>query len=119
MDLTSGLRSEIFRPIVTIIVPGILAAAPFVFLAAQLYPPIRLFIAESSTLATFLGFTISIGFGLLSQEMGSTIEVWCLERRLKKVRFEDSTEEFYQNWYRYLCTAPGFLDTSLSCGGPD
>ena len=100
MDFATGLRSEIFRPIVTLVLPGIIAAAPFVVLAVQYYPRLWDFISTESATAVFLGFILAIGFGLISHDLGTNIERAWIDKILEK---KDS--EYMDDWYRYLrCT---------------
>ena len=108
MDLASGLRDELFRPVVTIVIPGVLAMTPFVFVLGLYYPRLPEFIHDESGLAAFLGFIAAITFGLLSYEIGTIGEAEMLDRILvwwTRKKLTTESNPFLDNWYLYLrCT---------------
>ncbi len=52
MDLTSVLRDEIFRPTVTIVSPGAIAATPWIVLAFLSSPKLRVLAAPHAALVS-------------------------------------------------------------------
>lgn len=102
MDFATGLKTEVFRPSVTLLIPGIVAASPFPFVTVQYHPELLEFAVSHSTLAAVLGFLVSIGFGLLVQELGSAFEALVIDKRLSLTNPHHMDE-----WYLYLrCTLP-------------
>lgn len=97
MDLVSTLRSEIFRPAVTIIIPGATAALPYFFILAHYFQSLHNFAQHHQAIALFLAFIVAVAFGLIIEDFGSLFEVQVLDRRLKK-----KDNRYMEDWYRYL-----------------
>jgi hypothetical protein len=102
MDYASVLKKEIFRPAVTLLIPGIVAAFPFCFITVHYFPDLWHFVIYYSNLAAVLSFLISVAFGLIAQEFGAQFEAKVID-----VRLNQKNPEHLENWYRYLrCTFP-------------
>ncbi|MES2354024.1 MAG: hypothetical protein V4568_06380 [Pseudomonadota bacterium] len=102
MDVLTGLKSEIFRPAITFIIPGILAGTPYFFVLEYFYSDLSKHVTDHPTLSTFLSAVVSTAFGLIAYELGTSIENNRIDVALKKADplFEDE-------WYKYLrCTFP-------------
>lgn len=97
MDMTSALKSEIFRPTVIFIIPGSVAAMPFIFLAVHYFPSLENFLSGNSLLAFLLSLIIAVGFGLVACELGSRVEDSVVDKinRSRDPEIDDI-------WYRYL-----------------
>lgn len=79
MDPVSGLKGELFRPLVTVLLPGLVAASPFMVIAVHRFPELAKI--QGSPVATgamilFIG-TLS---GMLMEDLGSQVEtfIWWL-----------------------------------------
>lgn len=74
MDLISGLKSELFRPLVTLVVPGAIALGPYVIVTRSKVPPVAAFWAsEPAGFVTILLVAVLAG-GLILEDVGSRIE---------------------------------------------
>lgn len=101
MDILSGLRSEILRPALTLLIPGLVAGAPIVFVLQHYQPGLLAFADDHPTLSTFLSLAASAMFGMVTSDLGTHIES-CLDRLLLR-----RDKAFEEEWYGYLrCTFP-------------
>ncbi|MGZ5856563.1 MAG: hypothetical protein ACXWJK_04920 [Burkholderiaceae bacterium] len=108
MDVASALKSEVFRPIVVILVPGLMAVTPFMIVASHLNPLLIDAMEKYQVVSVALFVAILIACGHIIEDIGSRIEVIYWERISK------STDE--DNWYKYLksdslkdCPADGYI----------
>jgi hypothetical protein len=95
MDFTSAFKSELFRPLVTLFIPGGIAAAPYFLLAGFYAPGTRAFWDDhpSITVAVVVGCIVAAG--LVLENWGSRLEtLW--DRLLNK------TGEHRDTWNDYL-----------------
>lgn len=96
MDLSSAFKSEVFRPLVTLVVPGATASAPYVLLARAKHPAIGVFWNDHTTAALLIIAIAAIALGHILETLGSRIEArW--DARLDKISGKHRGE-----WYRYL-----------------
>jgi hypothetical protein len=95
MDFTSAFKSELFRPLVTLFIPGAVAAAPYFLLAGYYSAGTQKFWDEhpSTTVAVVLGCIVAAG--LVLENWGSRLEtLW--DRLLNK------NNEHRETWDAYL-----------------
>ena len=98
MDVVGSLKSEVFRPALMLLIPGLVAGAPFLFVLLTYQPAVLDFADSHATLSTFLSFVASAVFGMITYDLGSHIEVSFIDRRLKR----KSNSTIVEDWYRYL-----------------
>jgi hypothetical protein len=97
MNLESSLKDDVFRPLATTIVPGTLAIAPHVLIAAIYVPKIAQFWHDySNFFAAIIGIA-TIAAGLICEDIGSEIEAKCIDGRMKR-----NDPEFETRWKNYL-----------------
>src|SRR5438132_6175097 len=96
MDLTTAVRTDTLPAIATVVAPGALASAPFLWLLLSSMPSLRAFIGdhEPTALTSAALVWIVVGFGLDSA--GSYVEVYCIDRR------RQDHAEMLDVWWRYL-----------------
>jgi len=86
MDLTSALKNEIFRPLITIAVPGAVAIGPYILLVGHYVPKVRDFWSTNTYGFGFIVLFAILASGLILEDIGSRIE-WCWDRCLnRKIR---------------------------------
>jgi hypothetical protein len=95
LDYVQTLKSEVFRPAVTILVPGLVALMPFVLVVFHLYPAAQAFAQDTSGIATFIALLAALALGLLAQDLGTWIEEKYVFSAVKK---EDP--QAAENWDR-------------------
>lgn len=107
MDITGGLKTEIFRPIIMLILPGLTIGTPLVFAVENYQPNIFAFFEKHPTLSSFIIFVLATILGVLASEIGSNIESHLIDKLLKKKH-----PNLEENWYKFLrCSFP---DTSVA-----
>lgn len=96
MDLISGLKSELFRPLVTLVVPGAIAIAPYVIVVQHYIPDVGAFWTHHSS--AFVGIVIVaiVAAGMVLEDIGAQLETFWDKRNRKR----DADEE--NRWNRYL-----------------
>lgn len=94
MDAETVLKSEIFKPIVITLVPGIMAAAPFVFVSLHFYPMLFNEFERYQIFYITIMLAIIIAVGLVLEDFGSRLEVSFWN--------DISTDKDDDNWYEYL-----------------
>lgn len=83
MELIAAFKSELFRPLVTLVLPGGVASAPYLILAACLIPSVRTFGHEYPSTSVAIALACIVGIGLVLEDVGSRIEYrW--DKRLNK-----------------------------------
>lgn len=75
MDLTSAFKSEVYRPLVTLVVPGATALAPYVILLRERQPALRQFWNDHTTAAFVVIALAAIAVGRFLETAGSRIEL--------------------------------------------
>lgn len=97
MDLITGLKSEIFRPLVTLAVPSSIAIAPFVLVVLARFSEVERYwrVHPSAIIAVIL--VVIVAGALILEDVGSRIEKSCWNRLIKK-----GDSQFETNWRKYL-----------------
>ena len=97
MDLTAPFRPEVFRPIITLIVPGAIASGPFVLVAGHYIPHVDTFWTHHpNAFAVVLTFIV-LAVGFVIDDLGTNIEVRTWDRILAR---RNSTHD--EQWNNYL-----------------
>ena len=97
MDLTSPLRSETFRPLMTLLVPGALALFPWATLVWIEADALREFAAAHGFLAGIALLLLTLAGGFVVENLGSRLEVSYCDAKLKE---EDP--DYDRVWSEYL-----------------
>jgi hypothetical protein len=96
MDFASTMKSEVFRPIAILIVPGALASFPYFMLATKYFPDLAQYRDGHEVPYYAVSLLLVIAVGLLLEDMGSVIEAEFWDKLLEK---EYKLEE---TWDKYL-----------------
>lgn len=100
MNFFSAFTSEVFRPLVSLLLPGSLALSTWVIALTWKYPHLRELMSQNHTETAVL-LTLAVTFaGMVIEDLGTRVEVM----------FDDwsddkSGEQHTQNWYAYLRTS--------------
>lgn len=97
-ELTAAFQSEVFRPIVTLVVPGFFAISTLVVAVWQRFPIIPKLAEQHSGVATTTALLIVLTCGLVTEDLGARLEAAFDSRLLKQAGYEKHHEE----WYEYL-----------------
>ena len=96
MDLASAFKSEVFRPVATILLPGVAAVSPYVAAARAADDGIAIFIDEHSAIAATSVVLLALAVGIILEGIGARIElVW--DRQIEARHGYDKNE-----WSHYL-----------------
>jgi hypothetical protein len=102
MDLLGGLKTEVFRPVIMLMVPGLVVGSPALFVLQHYQPGLFDFIESHPALSTFIGSIGAAILGVLTYEIGTNIEADWIDKRLVKTR-----PNFEDEWYMFLrCVLP-------------
>lgn len=97
MDLAAPFKPEVLRPFVTIVVPGLIANAPYVLLLGHYVPPVETFWTQHpQAFAVIFGAAV-LAVGFIISDLGELLEVYAWDRCLRK-KDPDHTNK----WHAYL-----------------
>ena len=97
MNIASSLKSEIFRPLVTIVVPGSIAISPYLFITIQYFPELTKFWNDNSSVFIWILFILVLAIGLILEDIGSLIEQLLWSNLIKR-----KDEKYLNEWDQYL-----------------
>lgn len=89
-------RREIFRPVMTLLVPGATALAPYMLILLASYPPLSAFLDKSPTSVLVVALLIGVALGLIIEDIGS-----CIEKGWDSL-LEKETGRHKSDWKAYL-----------------
>lgn len=95
-NLFSAFQTEVFRPIVTLMIPGAIAGAPWLIGLTWQYPNFLSRLERDSALSAVVIALATVAIGMICENLGSHIETR-FDGRLK--------EELKATWNAYLRTA--------------
>src|SRR5258708_512858 len=95
-DIFSAFQQDVFRPIVTLLIPGGIAILPFFLFAIWMFPSLAALVGANHTETAMILTLIVIGVGLVCEDLGSHYET----RLDNKAKSNDST--FDSVWFEYL-----------------
>lgn len=84
MDIMSNLRADVFRSVVTIIIPGATATSPFVGVLVFRFPRLGLWLHENPTVSGVLLLLVATAAGQILETLGAWIESGLWDQRLRK-----------------------------------
>jgi len=98
MDAENALKSEIFKPIVITLAPGMLALSPYFFVATYFHPSLLATLNNYEIPGLATGFALIVIAGYMLENFGSRIEdlLW------RTYKGQDDLD----NWHKYLKATP-------------
>src|SRR5438067_1572603 len=96
-ELLAGFAVEIFRPVVTLLIPGFWVLAPWTIAIFLHYPTDWSFACDHRDGSGLVFVVIATALGMVLENLGAQLEE-CFFKRL--------TKNDYSNWYAYLALAP-------------
>ena len=97
MDFISAFKSELFRPLATLVVPGGVAIGPYVLVAAYYFPGVVSFWNEHPSAFVAIIVICILAAGLIVEDLGAFIERDFWDSKLAREN-EDHTD----HWEQYL-----------------
>jgi hypothetical protein len=99
-NVFSAFTNEVFKPLVTLLIPGAIALSPYYVALLWKYPNLRDLVGKNHTETSWILVLVMLSLGLLIEDLGSQIET----------RFDDQADKssrgsHMRNWYAYLRTA--------------
>ena len=90
------LKNEVFRPVVSLLVPGVISILPYFAWWFLAYPPLAKAASANSGASLLVAGILALGAGLLLEDVGSSLELLLDKREEKK------TPNFNTVWNAYL-----------------
>lgn len=100
MNLLSAFQSEVFRPLVTLLIPGAFAISSWVVALVWKFPALQGLISRNHTETAWILFLIITATGIIIEDWGARVESALDKRANKQTQGKHS-----ENWYAYLRTA--------------
>ena len=97
-ELTAAFQSEVFRPIVTLVVPGFFAVSTCAVAVCQRLPTVQRLAEQHSGLATTTAVLVVLTVGLMTEDLGARLEQLFDQQLTKEAGYESHIEE----WFKYL-----------------
>jgi hypothetical protein len=98
-EIFGAFSSEVFRPLMTILLPGVVALSTWIIGLLQNHSVLRELLEAKRVESAILVFLSALALGEVIEDLGSRIEY-----RYDK-RQENKNPEFTEEWYRYLALA--------------
>lgn len=95
-ELLAGFTTELFRPIVTLVLPGFWALTPFVIAVFLRYPISWVFALSHSTACSIVFLVVGTAVGMVLENLGGEVENYF---------FRAHGPEASEEWYEYLSLA--------------
>jgi hypothetical protein len=100
MNFFAAFQSEVFRPLVTLLIPGALAISSWLVALCWRFPKLREAIAAHSTESYLTLFLVVTAVGIIIEDFGAKIEI-CFDTEANK----KTDDKFDKEWFAYLATA--------------
>jgi hypothetical protein len=97
----STLRADVFRSVVTILVPGLFAISPCVGMLLYSCPPMARFAEANQGTSSLLVLLAALAWGHVLEDLGAWIEKDLWDQRLKQ-RKRDKYPNLDEEWNKYL-----------------
>jgi hypothetical protein len=96
LSATDAFKSEIFRPLTSIAVPGAIAAGPFVLITQYYVPSVGVFWKAHESVFVGIVVVCVLAVGLLMENVGALIEI-----RLDAILLKRNAKH-HEEWREYL-----------------
>lgn len=100
MNFLSAFQSEVFRPLVTLLIPGALASSSWTVVLIWKFSALQGLISRNHTETAWILFLIITATGIIIEDWGARVET-ALDRRANK----RTGGKHGEDWYAYLRTA--------------
>jgi len=98
-EIFSAFEAEVFRPLVTVVIPGAIGISCWFVAVMQRCAQVRDLVSGNHTETTVLLTVVCIASGLIIEDLGSRIESSWFDTRLVK---QDGFSGHKDDWNRYL-----------------
>jgi hypothetical protein len=100
MNLFAAFQSEVFRPLVTLLIPGAFGVSSWVLVLLWKYPHLKELASSNRTEAAVVLFLVTTAAGMLIEDLGARFEKF-RDGQLDK----NPKGDHMRIWYDYLRTA--------------
>jgi hypothetical protein len=97
-ELTATFQSEVFRPVVTLVIPGFYGISTCSIVFWQRVPGLHHYVNDLPGLAATIMLLVVLTCGLVAEEIGARIELHFDDLLAKTAGYENHFDE----WYDYL-----------------
>jgi hypothetical protein len=100
VNFFAAFQSEVFRPLVTLLIPGALAISTWCIALCWQFPKLHEAMAAHSSESYLILFFVIVATGISVEDLGAKIEI-----RFDESANKASDGDFDKEWYTYLRTA--------------
>jgi uncharacterized RDD family membrane protein YckC len=97
MNATGLFKREIFRPFVTLLIPGAVAIIPYILIVMHYQPWLLHLVTKNSGFTLTLLIFLAVAVGLIIEDLGACIESGVLDKFLQK-----KNSNHMADWDEYL-----------------
>jgi hypothetical protein len=115
MNVADLFKREIFKPFVTLLIPGTFTIIPYVLVIISSHPKLLDFWSNNAGSSLTILLLIAVAVGLILEDIGSWVEASVLDEKIKKDK-----PNYMEEWHAYLQLAydkepigQQYLDTIL------
>jgi hypothetical protein len=97
VDFASPFKSEVFRPIAVLLIPGVIAGLPYALVINHYFPQVAVYRDEHQVVYFVIVTLILIALGFVLEDIGTQFELQ-IDESLMKIGHAD----LYDVWFEYL-----------------
>jgi len=98
-EIFSAFGSEVFRPVMTLLIPGAIALSTWIVGLLQRSPSLYALVNANHFETGLVLLFLSVAVGQVLEDLGARVEVCCFDRMLRRRR---GYENHMQEWFAYL-----------------
>lgn len=98
MEKITSLNLSLDKAVIQILIPGMLAVTPFLFLLLDTLPPLKLYLINNQTVLITTFTLLGVAAGMIVDNIGGRFEVHVIDKSLK-----DKFPFFESDWAKFLC----------------
>jgi hypothetical protein len=109
MNFFAAFQSEVFRPLVTLLIPGALAISSWLVALCREFPALKSLMTAHSAETYVILFLVVTAVGIIVEDIGAKIEI-----HFDDIQNEATDNRFEDEWFAYLKTS--FLSDPIGRG---
>lgn len=98
MDKITSLNLSFDKAVIQILIPGMLAATPFLYLLLDTLPPLKLYLINNQTVLITTFTLLGVAAGMIVDNIGGRFELHVIDKSLK-----NEFPLLKNDWEKFLC----------------